>query len=482
MSAPAMVITVDEAINRIKMGRFQTQVLFATGTCFMADSMQVMLLSFLTRFLQREWGFDETIGSAITSCLFAGAMIGTLILGPAGDKIGRKPILIISAVTITIFGLSTAMCSNYVHMMFTILCIGFGIGGLTVPFDILAEFLPTDRRGKYLLLIKYFWTVGSCLIPILAYISFEIFGSWRMFTVACALPSLFSAVVSVKYVPESPRWLASMGQQEKALEILRDAARRNGVDVNLAFPEGICLANEEAECSDFSELLKPRWRKLTLTLWSVWIGFAFSYYSIIMVITRIFDEEDEEDGGLDFDYIAIFISSSSEFVGTTLAIQLVDNIGRIKALVGAFLLGGTNICVVCLFDGTLTRLATVFFSFISRASGMAATCITWIITAELLATSMRATGHAAANSVARCGAFLSPFLVNEGKLGTIGITLLITGITAAMAASQLPETTGVELGKAILLEEEEEIRRIESRASNLSPTNASNGVVSGTFV
>jgi hypothetical protein len=35
--------------------------------------------------------------------------------------------------------------------------VGFGVGGLTVPFDILAEVLPTKHRGKNLLYIEYFW-------------------------------------------------------------------------------------------------------------------------------------------------------------------------------------------------------------------------------------------------------------------------------------------------------------------------------------
>lgn len=258
MTTTTNVISVDEAINRIKMGPFQTRLLFATGTCFMADSMQVMLLSFLTRFLQREWGFDETIGSAITSCLFAGAMIGTLVLGPAGDRIGRKPILIISAFTISIFGLGTAICYHYIALMIVILLVGFGIGGLTVPFDILAEFLPTESRGKYLLLIKYFWTVGSCLIPPLAYISFELAESWRLFAILCALPSIFSTVVSIMYVPESPRWLVSMGHKEKALKILRLAAKMNGVNVEMAFPEGVSLADETKESSDFRMLINVR--------------------------------------------------------------------------------------------------------------------------------------------------------------------------------------------------------------------------------
>eukprot|EP00551_Chaetoceros_affinis_P017055 CAMPEP_0203697658 /NCGR_PEP_ID=MMETSP0091-20130426/11769_1 /ASSEMBLY_ACC=CAM_ASM_001089 /TAXON_ID=426623 /ORGANISM="Chaetoceros affinis, Strain CCMP159" /LENGTH=471 /DNA_ID=CAMNT_0050569717 /DNA_START=28 /DNA_END=1440 /DNA_ORIENTATION=- len=462
MASPVSIITVDEAINRIKMGAFQRQVLFATGTCFMADSMMVMLLSFLTRRLQRDWEFDDNVSSTITSSLFGGAMIGTLILGPAGDRVGRKPILILSAIIISTFGIATSLCNDYLSLIAIEFLVGFGIGGLTVPFDILAEFLPTETRGEYLLLIKYFWTVGSCIIPLFAYLSLEIADSWRLFAVLCALPSLFSSVVSIAFVPESPRWLVSMGQKDKALQILRDAGARNGVDIAKAFPDGIALADEEVESSNFGELLSPRWRKLTLTLWAVWAGFAFCYFSIIMTITRIFDEEDDNDAGMDFDYVAIFISSFSEFIGTALAIQLVDRIGRIKALVGSFLIAGASMFVVCVFNVSLDRVAIVSFAFISRASEMAAACITWITTAELLSTNMRSTGHAAANSVARCGAFFSPFLVNDGDLGTIGIALIIASVAAALFASRLPETSGVELGKAIILEEEEEIRRIES--------------------
>ncbi len=181
-----------------------------------------------------------------------------------------------------------------------------------------------------------------------------------------------------------------------------------------------------------------------------------------MAITRIFDEEDNDEDTMDFDYVAIFISSASEFVGTALAIQVIDRLGRVKALVGSFLLGGGSMFMVCMCEGILAKNFIVAFAFIARASEMAAACITWISTAELLSTSVRSTGHAAANSVARCGAFVSPFLVNEGSLSTIGVALLIASIIAALAASNLPETHGVELGKAIIIEEQEEIRRIES--------------------
>lgn len=198
-----------------------------------------------------------------------------------------------------------------------------------------------------------------------------------------------------------------------------------------------------------------------MTLWAVWASFAFSYFTILMTITRIFDEE-EDEGGLDFDYVAIFISSASEFFGTAIAIELVDRIGRIKALIGSLLLGGSSMFMACVFNGLVSKPTVVFFAFISRASEMAAACITWISTAELLSTHMRSTGHAAANSVARFGAFLSPFLVSEGSLVTVGSLLILVSILGSIVASELPETSGIELGKAMILEEEEEKRRSES--------------------
>ena len=38
--------------------------------------------------------------------------------------------------------------------------VGIGIGGLAVPFDILAEFMPSEIRGKALMGIEYFWYVS----------------------------------------------------------------------------------------------------------------------------------------------------------------------------------------------------------------------------------------------------------------------------------------------------------------------------------
>jgi hypothetical protein len=85
----AVVVTVDEAIERLGMGWFQLIVLTAAGLCFAADAMQVLLLSFLGEVLRLEWTLTDDETAFITSTLFIGAIFGTLTLGPLADRKGR---------------------------------------------------------------------------------------------------------------------------------------------------------------------------------------------------------------------------------------------------------------------------------------------------------------------------------------------------------------------------------------------------------
>lgn len=461
-------ITIDNAIDNISIGKFQHLLLFATGTCFMADSMEIMLLSFLTLVLKEEWKWDEdsengsTTASAadqklasITAFMFVGAMVGTMVFGPLGDKIGRRPVLFCAASVISFFGIMTALCSGFWSLLFVRFMVGFGIGGLTVPFDILVEFIPTASRGKYMLLIEYYWTLGSMMVPVIAYFTIELYHSWQWFVVVCAIPSFLSLVTGVYFVPESPRWLVLKGRNDEALAILREAATMNGQDSNELFPPGCVIISEKVEESNWTELFQPRWRKITLLLFVLWSGFAMCYYGAIMIITRIFEGEqhqgvnngDENLQSSSFDYSAIFISSTAEAMGTAMAICLVDRIGRIPTIAGSYFAGGIVLFLLCFFVDQLGRTVTVTLSFMSRIFEMIASCTVWISTAELFTTEIRSTGHSATNAVARIGGFISPYLISgNASFQFIGSVFFAVHVGAAFCALQLPETKGVELG------------------------------------
>lgn len=125
-------VTIDDAIERIGIGRFQYQVLLAAGLCFMADSMEVLLLSFLSIVLKHDWNLSQGEMNTMISIVFAGALVGTLVLGKAGDYYGRKPIFVLTALLISVAGVATAFCHNYFQLLVARFMVGMGVGGLTV--------------------------------------------------------------------------------------------------------------------------------------------------------------------------------------------------------------------------------------------------------------------------------------------------------------------------------------------------------------
>lgn len=190
-----------------------------------------------------------------------------------------------------------------------------------------------------------------------------------------------------------------------------------------------------------------------LTLAVIWATYCFAFYGSILTVTRVFDTG-EDGADEDFDYSAIFLSSAAELIGTTLAIRLIDTIGRIKTLVGSCIIGGIGVFALCLTDEKVVRWVQICCALVARAAQMSMACVAWISTAELLSTEILSTGHSAVNACARFGAFFSPFLVDgNNSLAFVGTVLLIVHLITAISGSTLLETKGIAMGKAVLLEE-----------------------------
>ena len=427
---------------------------WAAGLCFTADATEIMLLSFLSLTLQSEWQLTPNQTANMTACVFAGSLLGTLTLGYLGDHLGRRPAFLLSSAIISLFGVFTAFATGYSSLLGIRFMVGFGVGGLTVPFDIFAEFLPTSHRGKHLLVIEYFWTAGSLMTPLFAYLTLET--SWRLFVILCAVPCIISACLGACLVPESPRWLISVGQDDRALAVIRNAAAVNGVDPKIAFHRDVKLKDEHVESeSGFRDLLSRKWRRITLFLWLTWIGYAIGYYGTILTVTRVFDadaiEGAEAPGGTpNFDYKAIFISASAEILGLFIVIQTVDSFGRIPSQVASYLSGGIFLFTLSMLQ-TMNNTVLTIIAFFARAFEMMGSCTTWVTTAEILTTDIRTTGHSAANAMGRTGAFLSPYLVGTNNhIKVVGSIMLVIHLFTAWSAWHLPESKGRDLGHTSL--------------------------------
>jgi hypothetical protein len=169
-----------------------------------------------------------------------------------------------------------------------------------------------------------------------------------------------------------------------------------------------------------------------------------------------------------FDYGAVAASASAEIAGTTLVLLTVDRIGRVPSQAAAYALGGISVFLLCwTASGSAepSRTALVLAAFCARLFFMAATCTTWVSTAEIFPTHLRTTGHGTCNAVGRLGGAASPLLLinvfgafNNGNQGGdpspspqslrgTGIALLVVSLTTAWSTWHLPETAGRAMGR-----------------------------------
>ena len=82
--------TLDEAISSIGFGNFQFIVLAYAGLGWVAEAMEMMLLSFVGPALQPEWGLSSGEESFISTIAFVGMLVGAYMWGFISDIYGRK--------------------------------------------------------------------------------------------------------------------------------------------------------------------------------------------------------------------------------------------------------------------------------------------------------------------------------------------------------------------------------------------------------
>lgn len=90
------------------------------------------------------------------------------------------------------------------------------------------------RRGRLLdrilVDVQVTWAFGSLFVGVAAWSVLSFGYSWRWLALLAAVPPA-AVVCCFPFVPESPRWHLSNGRTSEAKAILRQIAKRNGVEL-----------------------------------------------------------------------------------------------------------------------------------------------------------------------------------------------------------------------------------------------------------
>ena len=89
-SSSLPTFTVETAIDSVGFGPFQYFLLGYAGLAWMAESMELMLLSFVGPAVQQQWGLSSEQESYISSAVFLGMLVGAYSWGLLADARGRR--------------------------------------------------------------------------------------------------------------------------------------------------------------------------------------------------------------------------------------------------------------------------------------------------------------------------------------------------------------------------------------------------------
>jgi putative MFS transporter len=184
------------------------------------DLFDFFLIAFVVPILNDEWHL--TFGQATAMLLSAGfgAIVGSIVWGRLGDRVGRRRPLIAG---LTIFSLGTgvmALAPDEGWWFITIFrfIVGAGVAGVAViAVPMVLEFTPTRLRTK----VTGFVTTAMVPIGIIAAAgaAAALDPNWRPLFALGLLP-LLSVLFTIVYVPESPRWLLEKGRTDEARRVI----------------------------------------------------------------------------------------------------------------------------------------------------------------------------------------------------------------------------------------------------------------------
>ncbi|XP_050728587.1 synaptic vesicle 2-related protein-like [Eriocheir sinensis] len=454
---PDDTFTVDQAVNTLGFGKFQVKLSLITGLCWMADSMEMMILAILGPALHCDWHLSEWRQAFLTTAVFIGMMLSSAFWGHLSDKYGRKRSLRLSAIMLAYWGLLSAFAPTYSWIVLLRGLVGFAIGCVPQSVTLYAEFLPTHQRGKCVVLLDCFWAMGACAEVILALWVMPDLG-WNGLLALSIIPLVLFIIVC-EWLPESARFDATSGDSEKALATLKKIAEENGKPMLL----GRLIVDDVAQMNRgrIKDLLVQDLKWTTLLLWFIWASCAFCYYGVVLMTTELFEAPEGSLCSLSGtdesytctancrplssqDYLDLLWTTLAEFPGIFFTILVIERLGRKTTIALEFVV--FVVSIIFLFICTSSRGWLTFILFVARGIISGVFQAAYVYTPEVYPTSLRAVGVGTCSGMARFGAMLTPVVAQVLTRTSIHLATATYGIVAILAiaaALMLPiETRG----------------------------------------
>jgi MFS family permease len=341
-------------LDRLPWGRFHTFVVLALGITWILDGLEVTLAGSLAGALRDSPALQLTsvqVGLA-GSIYIAGAVAGALFFGWLTDRWGRKTLFFITVAVYASATVATAFSWNFVSFAIFRFFTGAGIGGEYAAINsTIQELIPARVRGWTDLVINGSFWIGAAIgamasIVLLNPVNIDPELGWRL---AFFIGGALGLVIFLMrfWIPESPRWLITHGQPEKAdaivAEIEENMRRAGHVLSPVDGPRIRLKARSHTPLHEVYQHLFFAQRQRTLVGLALMSAQAFFYNAIFftyaLVLTDFYGISADQVGW----YILPF--AAGNFLGPLFLGRLFDTVGRRPMITLTYFISGVLLAI-----------------------------------------------------------------------------------------------------------------------------------------
>lgn len=276
-----------------------------------------------------------TVTAIIFGIYSIGSIVGVLIAGPVADRFGRRGGMGLGSLIIIVGAVVITVAKNVHYLLAGRFVLGFGVAITTTAApSYVVEMSPPQWRGRLTGLYNTFYYSGSILCTGITIATGRLSStvSWRA-PLAIQIAPAGILLTFVYFIPESPRWLMSVGRNEEARHIL---AKYHGNDDSNAplvqlewkeFEEAVKLDASDKRWWDYSGLFNTRnaryrtYMMLLMGFFGQWSGNGLGYFLTILFQNAGVTSQDRR---LVLNFANTLISAGGALIGTSLT----DKVGR----------------------------------------------------------------------------------------------------------------------------------------------------------
>ena len=350
-------------------------------------------------FFQKDFGIDNGMVEQITSAGLLGAILGALFCGKLTDRLGRRKVILASAVIFAVGAVWSGIAADAWNLLLSRLFLGVAIGvsSFAVPLYI-AEISPTKVRGTLVSMFQLMVTIGV----LVSYLSDLYFADesdmtcWRPMFYVGVIPACI-LLIGMFFMPETPRWLMSQGRHDESIRILNRIEGEAQAKISFRQMQEE-IKRSEAEKSGWRELLQP-WLRTPLI---ICIGIMFFQQFVGINTVIYYSPKIFLMAGFDGTVAAIWASVGVGLVNvifTVVSVYFVDRLGRRKLyfiglsgiVVSLLLLGLCFVYVNQLGDSVKWVAILLIFCYVAFFA-ISIGPLGWLIISEIFPLKLRGLG------------------------------------------------------------------------------------------